>query len=180
MILAPGTAFADALSATALAAGPEQPLVLLTPPGRLPEATVEALEELDTARVWIVGGRISMRVEGRLRTLGYEVRRLAGTNRYQTSAAVARQALRRLDDDAVPVVLATGRNYPAGLVGGPLAARVRGVTLLASHPDLGAEPALQELLRENGAQLDLGYAVGGSSVLADRVLRQAGVAMAAR
>ena len=56
-----------------------------------------------------------------------QVRRLAGSNRYATSVEVSKATF---PDGAARVYLATGRNFPDALAGGPVAANGPGPLLL--------------------------------------------------
>lgn len=62
------------------------------------------------------------------------VKRLAGTDRYQTAVAVSQQVSRI----GAPIVLATGQNFADALAAGPLAAKLGGTLLLTTHGSLPA------------------------------------------
>jgi hypothetical protein len=90
--LATGLNYPDALGAAATAAlglGP----VLLVQQNAIPPATLAELNRLQPERVIIVGGTsvISAGVEGQVQALAYtqQVVRYAGTNRYETAAALS-------------------------------------------------------------------------------------------
>lgn len=174
-------AWPDALSAGALAATADRPPVLLTAADQLPPATRDALARLSPARVLLLGGSaaVSPAVEQELADLDYPVRRLAGASRYGTSAAVAAEALSRHPDGPVPVVFATGANYPDGLAAGALAARLDALVLLVPPDDLTAAAEVGDLLRRHADRFDAGTVVGGPSAVTDRVLQQLSDAMAA-
>ena len=163
--LATGRDFPDALSASASAGGGGAP-VLLTEPRRLPVATRRQLERLRPAAVVIVGSAtvVSSDVEETVRQLtGAQVRRVAGADRYQTSAAVALDAT----DGPVDVVhVASGGNYPDALAGGAAAARLRGPVLLTAHDRVPA--VIADALR----RLRPGRVVvlGSAAAVSDRVV----------
>jgi putative cell wall-binding protein len=128
--------FADALSAGPLAGG-EGP-ILLTPPGPVLHPHVRlALEHvLPRGRVvWLVGGvsAVSEGVENELRHAGYDVRRIGGSSRIQTSERVAREVVARHGRPSV-VMVATGWDWPDAVAGGAHGAE-RGVPLLLSNVD---------------------------------------------
>ena len=127
--VATGTNFPDALAGVA-AAGVNGGPILLTTPGALPADTAAELARLRPGRIVILGGPgvVSDAVAGQL--AGYatsgSVTRLAGADRYATSAAVASGTFA----SATTVFIATGRNFPDALGGGPVAGIVRGPLLL--------------------------------------------------
>lgn len=90
VVLARAGDFPDALAAGPLARSVGGP-ILLTPTGSLPDAVVAELMRLDVERVTVVGGAaaVSPTVEGRLRGLGLEMRRLGGVDRYETARLIA-------------------------------------------------------------------------------------------
>jgi putative cell wall-binding protein len=160
-------AFPDALSAGSLSASPQQMPLLLTRTDDLPLVTEQALADLDTRKVWIVGGlsSVSANVEARLRTLGYQVERLAGTGRYETSVDVAEEALSRAADGQVRLVFATGEKFPDGLTGGAIAGRVDGILLLVPNGPL--PDATRQFLAANAQRFDEGVILGGTSTLSE-------------
>lgn len=165
----PSRAFPDALSAGSLSASPQRMPVLLTRTGDLPAVTEQALADLQTEKVWIVGGEssVSGAVEARLRALGYETERLSGDGRYATSVDVATEALGRTAAGPVRIVLATGAAFPDGLTGGAVAARVEGILLLVPNGDLPS--STQQFLSDNADRFDVGVILGGSTTLSENV-----------
>lgn len=85
-----GETFADSAVAGPLARQKNAPL-LLTPAAAVPDAVLEALRELGTKRVIIVGGdmAVSAGAETDLTEAGLTVERIAGANRYETSLLAA-------------------------------------------------------------------------------------------
>lgn len=72
---------------------------------------------------------------------GYAVTRLAGLDRYATSAAVARR-----DDGARVVVAATGTNWPDALAAASATAAWDGILVLVDGDDLDGSPATRDLV----------------------------------
>lgn len=89
VLLATQATFADALAGGPLAVGRDAPL-LLTEQGDLPQETLLALAALRPTSVTLLGGTnaISAGVEARLAS-SYQVRRVAGRDRFATAAAIA-------------------------------------------------------------------------------------------
>ncbi|WP_432562074.1 cell wall-binding repeat-containing protein [Kineococcus sp. SYSU DK003] len=121
-VLAQGNAFADAVSGAALAGGRAEPL-LLTAPTDVPDVLASWLSDVDAGRVTVVGGTSSVPQEV-VREVDLflsavdAVQRLAGGDRYETSAAVARSG----HPEAEVAVFATGQNFPDALAAVPAAA----------------------------------------------------------
>jgi putative cell wall-binding protein len=118
VILASGETFADALGGAAAAAyAPPSPL-LLTTRDSLPAVTEAELVRHHPTNVYIVGGTgaVSQAVEDVVAAMGIEITRLAGADRYATSAAVATTVF----GFAPEVLVSTGANFPDGLVSGAL------------------------------------------------------------
>jgi putative cell wall-binding protein len=167
VVLALGTDWADALTAGALADGRPPVPTLLTLTGEIPAATRDALAALAPSRVTLVGGTgvIATSVADQLAAEGYRVTRLGGATRWDTSAAVAREALARRQRDTV--VLASGQAFADALSGGALAATTDGVLTLVPAQDLGAAGAVATLLGDG--PLTGGYLLGGSAAVSDGV-----------
>lgn len=128
VFIASGSLFPDALSAQSPDESPVP--VLLTRATALPPSTAAALTDLAPATVRIVGGEgaVSADVQAAIEELLPEatVQRVAGPDRYITSARLARQFPRNLEK----VYLASGQNFPDALAGGALAGRDNAPVLL--------------------------------------------------
>ncbi|MCL2503639.1 MAG: cell wall-binding repeat-containing protein [Coriobacteriia bacterium] len=123
VVLATGANYADALSASALAGALNAPL-LLTSPGALSDGILPEVDRLGAAEVWIIGSdkAISTAVETSLKSVGLEVERIAGADRYATSAGIASKVA-ELEGAAFTkkAFLARGDNFADGLAVSPLA-----------------------------------------------------------
>ena len=129
--LVSGRTFADAVSAGPAAARDGGP-VLLTDPVTLPAATATELSRLAPSRVVIVGGvgAVSAEVEAAVRAVvpAATVERLAGADRYATSAAVSAT----FAPGAAAAFVATGTNFPDALAGGAAAGAIGGPMILTT------------------------------------------------
>lgn len=138
-VVASGEGFADALSASSVAAREGYP-ILLTRGGTLSEPTRAYLEQAGVAQVFVVGGGgvVSDAVVAELRaTVGQgSVTRIAGADRYATAAAVAQ----RFFPDAAAIAVASGRQFPDALAGGPHAAQRDAPILLSGATTLPGGP----------------------------------------
>ncbi|MHB1737928.1 MAG: N,N-dimethylformamidase beta subunit family domain-containing protein [Actinomycetes bacterium] len=125
VILATGVDYPDALGATYLAGVIHAPILLSTP-DRLPASAARALVALKATAVDVVGGRaaVGSSVTGALRAAGYQVRRIAGADRYATNAAVIAAAGRAAGTvslrgvSAPTAIVATGEGFPDALGAG--------------------------------------------------------------
>jgi putative cell wall-binding protein len=151
-LLATAGSFPDALSAGAMAASLDAPM-LLTLTDELPGIVAEELQRLGVQTVWVLGGTavISSAVEEDLAARGYDVRRVAGENRYETAREVALASGPSASGDVV-VALGdhpdAGRAWPDAVASGALAASPDRVpTLLTASDRLPAatEAALSDL-----------------------------------
>ena len=87
--------------------------------------------------------------------------RVAGKSRYETSVAVAETFFA----DAQRAVAASGKNFPDGLCGGPLAAAMDAPLILTAD---GKTEAAAAYMAENA--IGSGYVLGGSGALADETI----------
>ena len=165
--VATGKAFADALSggpAAAVGRGP----ILLTDPATLPGATVTELQRLQPGRIVVLGGpsAVSTDVETRLGsfTTG-SVTRIAGTDRYGTSAALSASTF---NAPAGIVYVATGTSFADALAGGPVAGRGAAPILLVDTNTIPASIA-DELSRLKPGAIRI---LGGPSAVSDGVAQQ--------
>jgi putative cell wall-binding protein len=128
--IATGESFPDALAGAAAGAFEGGPVLLVTK-SAIPSETDAELRRLQPRRVVILGGTsaVSKGVESSLadHAAPGQVTRLAGADRYATSVAVSRATF---PERAARVYLATGRNFPDALAGGPVAANGPGPLLL--------------------------------------------------
>ena len=162
--------FPDALAAGALAASSDRVPTLLSDGDEVPEATLEALDDLEVDTVHLVGGEAVLEdaVASDLEAEGLTVERFAGADRWETSAMVAEEALER--DDRDRVTLASGRDYPDALAGGPHTARTESLLLLVPpEPLLDAQEATGNLLVPE--RFGGGWLLGGSAAVSDEARR---------
>lgn len=160
--LATGMDFPDALSASA-AAGAKRVPVLLTN-GALPAVdpvTVTQLKSLGVTTVKIVGGTavVTPGVEQGLKSAGFTVQRLAGSDRFQTSVVINRDAF----PSASKLYLATGTSFADALAGAAAAAK-SGSPLYVSFSNCVSSELRADAVKANSLVL-----LGGTAALTDRV-----------
>jgi putative cell wall-binding protein len=164
--VANGANFPDALSGAPVAALRGGP-VLLTSSTSLPAVTITELQRLNPESIVVLGGTsaVSAAVERQLRDFSPQVSRIAGGNRYDTSARISASYF----DPNVPVVfVAAGGNFPDALSGAPAAAAGRGPVLLSAANGLPVE-IKAELARLKPQKIVL---LGGTGSLGATVLNQ--------
>ncbi|MDD6348127.1 MAG: phage tail tip lysozyme [Lachnospiraceae bacterium] len=130
-----GLNYPDALAVSGLAAQLNAPVILA---GKvLRDEALEYIASVDPEEILIIGGEpaVSSAVEAQLSD--YSVRRIAGDNRYKTAGAVA--GLWETTSDQV--VVATGTNFPDGLVAGVLSCELEAPLFLASLKQADAAAA---------------------------------------
>ena len=131
--------YPDALVAAPLARRNTAPILLAGQD--LPETTLNSLELRKAEKVIILGGvnSVSEEIEAQLEELGYQVTRIAGEDRYETSLEAG-----QLAPNKKIVYMASGENYPDALSIGNLAMRDRAPVVLTSKDSLG-ESTIQAL-----------------------------------
>ena len=144
VLMARGDLFPDALAGNYLAGSTGQGApMLLTRSDSLPAETDDALRTLGTNRVIILGGpdAVNSSVESQLRGRGLQVEREFGQDRFETAQAVAQRpgpGNVGSIDGARTAIVASGRNFPDALAGGPLAYASKLPTLLTDTNSLPA------------------------------------------
>jgi putative cell wall-binding protein len=138
-----GDVFSDALSVSPVAYAQGAP-VLLTQPRALPASARAVLASGRVSDVEVVGGTPSVApaVASAVDALpGVSVERIAGPDRYTTSALFAEWALTRgyAHASGATFGLATGANYPDALCGGAVTGSGGGVMLLTPGGSLGSD-----------------------------------------
>jgi putative cell wall-binding protein len=171
VMIASGENWPDALGASALAGAVEGP-VLLTRPGSLPAAVAEEIRRLGASEAIVVGGEaaVSPAVLQALDALeGVETTRVGGTDRYATSAALAREtqvravaAGKSVDTE---VFVATGADFPDALAAAPVAYRHLRPILLTTPGELATDTRQAiESLGASGA-----IVLGGAGAVSEQV-----------
>ena len=153
IIVATGKNFADSLSASAT----KLPILLVKPNSTLNDAQKEILSGMNN--IYIVGGEgaVSAAYEAELKAFG-EVTRVFGESRYDTSVAVANTFFGDVD----AAVVASGKNFPDGLCGGPLAAAMDAPLVLTADGKTGAAAGY---VAEK--EIKSGYVLGGEGALSE-------------
>jgi putative cell wall-binding protein len=159
MLVCTGSNFADSLSGSATG----MPILMVNNAlGRLTENQKAFLAGFEGSYCVIGGeGAVSANLESQLAAYG-AVRRLAGSDRFETSVLVAQIFF----EAPTSVVLAYAGNFPDGLCGGVLANAIGAPLILTmTHRDtLAASYA-------RGMEINRGVVLGGDSLIADSTVR---------
>ncbi len=170
VIIASGENWPDALGASALAGAVGGP-VLLTKSASLPASVVSEIARLGATEAIVVGGTpaVSASVFSALDALpSVAATRVAGTDRYATSSAIAKEAVRRLNRPGGytgTVFVTTGTNFPDALAASPLAASSIWPIIL-TRPDMlssEASAAIKAIGAESALVLGSASAVSTST-----------------
>jgi len=168
VFIASGALYPDALSAAPAAKANNAP-VLLTDPAALPSVVSAELRRLAPTRIVMVGGEsaVSAGVATALRGYAGQVDRIAGADRYETSALISQDTFLGTTD---AVYLSSGANFPDALGASAEAARTNVPVLLTSPSDLPAATAA-EIVRLQPRTV---YVTGGTSVVSDGIVARIG------
>ena len=175
-LLARSDVFADALTASSLAAEVEGP-ILLTSPGTLDGRVADELDRLGVETIYMVGGTaaLSTEIEEELRADGYDIRRIEGPSRFDTAVAIAREVV-GLGGPVDTVTFTRHDEFPDAMSAANLATWGRSPILLSTRddvPDVSME-ALSSLLAENAGALTLAGGVAALSPAVEAELLAAG------
>ncbi len=118
-----GVNFPDALSVSSIAALKKCPILFAPATGSIDGATSNFIKSCKTKDVYLLGGTaaVSDGVKSGIKSLGVNVVRISGSDRYATALAVYRKFDKVFKGDGV--VIATGANFPDALAGGAYAAK---------------------------------------------------------
>ncbi len=177
-VLAAGDKWPDAVCGSSLAGAVGGP-VLLTKRSSLPGSVVGELQRLGTEKVYVLGGTPTID-EAVVRSLatqmgpGFTVVRLAGIDRYETSAMIASATVGEIvarggTYDGV-AFLATGLSFPDALSAAPVAAHSKEPVLL-TRPT-GLSPAVTSACAS--LHVASGVILGGTASVPDSVVQRFG------
>lgn len=161
VLVASGETFPDALSAGALGLP-----VLLTTRDVLPDATAAAI---GSATPVVVGGPTAVAA-----SVLPSAARVAGANRYETSARVADWGIANSRYDDIELVTARGDRFPDALVGGAL----RHPLLLVGRDGLDDTPATRDWIASHGGPARIALLLGGRQALSTMTQIQVETAVA--
>lgn len=162
--------FADALSASSIAAIKSAPIIYVKTNGGLDEKSAAYLSSVKAGikNAYIIGGTsvISDNMKSSIeKALGKSTVRLSGTDRYSTCIAVNEHFGSELTGKSI--CIATGMNFPDALAGGVFAALQKSPLMLADKNLSQAQTAF--LAKRKSSTV---YALGGQGAVSDAVIRR--------
>ena len=159
VIIANYEQFADSLSASALSKALKAP-ILLVKKDQLDSVVAQEIKRLEAKNVIVIGGEKS--VDKTKDSLSqYNVRTIAGANRYETSAKIAQEVIKLTGTKKA--VIASGEVFADALTVAPLANK-NNMPILLVQPN-NIPKATQEVLK----QIDKVIIVGGEKTISKEV-----------
>lgn len=162
-ILVNGYKNIDALSVSSLATKEELP-ILLNGRNALNMSVKNRLRQMNVKKVYIIGGNnsISSDVEKELKRMQISVARLSGTDRYETSANIAKYAYKDFDE----AIVASGENPVDALAASTLTGKKEAPILLTNKNKI--PKSIKKIIED----MDIGKItiVGGENSITDNVM----------
>ncbi|WP_461614284.1 cell wall-binding repeat-containing protein [Clostridium sp. Marseille-QA1073] len=168
-IVANGLGFADALCSTPLSKAVDGP-ILLTHANKLPEVTKNEISRLGVKKVYIVGGTgaVSKNIENQIKSMGIQVQRLGGKDRYETSLLIAKEMEKLVYVDDIVVVPGDEKFEGADALSiAPIAGSRNMPMLLASKNEIS--PSIKKWI--DGMNANNTYVVGQTGAISDKAIK---------
>ncbi|MBP3950124.1 cell wall-binding repeat-containing protein [Bacillus suaedae] len=165
VVLTTGQNFPDALSGAPLAYKLDAP-ILVTKSDQLVASTKAEIQRLKATNVVILGSEaaVSGDVEKSLRSMGISIKRIGGSDRYETAKLIADE----LGSSKTTAIVASGRNFPDALAVAPYAAQ-NGYPILLSKEDQ-LPTSTEAALKAHNIQETI--VVGGTAVISNSIKNQ--------
>ena len=159
VIIANYEKFADSLSASALSKALKAP-ILLVKKDQLDSVVAQEIKRLGAKNVVVIGGEQSVD-EAKNSLSKYNVQTIAGSDRYETSAKIAQEIIKRTG--TTQAVIASGETFADALTVAPLANK-NNMPILLVQPN-NIPKATQEVLK----QIKKAIIVGGEKTISNQV-----------
>ena len=159
VIIANSEKFADSLSASALSKALKAP-ILLVQKDQLDSVVAQEINRLGAKNVVVIGGEQSVD-EAKNSLSKYNVQTIAGSDRYETSAKIAQEIIKRTG--TTQAVIASGETFADALTVAPLANK-NNMPILLVQPN-NIPKATQEVLK----QIKETIIVGGEKTISKEV-----------
>ena len=159
VIIANSEKFADSLSASALSKALKAP-ILLVKKDQLDSVVAQEIKRLGAKNVVVIGGEQSVD-EAKNSLSKYNVQTIAGSDRYETSAKIAQEIIKRTG--TTQAVIASGETFADALTVAPLANK-NNMPILLVQPN-NIPKATQEVLK----QIKNAIIVGGEKTISKEV-----------
>lgn len=168
-IVANGLGFADALCSTPLSKAVDGP-ILLTHANKLPDVTKNEISRLGVKKVYIVGGTgaVSKNIENQIRSMGIQVQRLGGKDRFETSLLIAKEMEKLVYVDDIVIVPGDEKFEGADALSiAPIAGSRSMPMLLASKNEIS--PSIKKWI--DGMNANNTYVVGQTGAISDKAIK---------
>ena len=159
VIIANYEKFADSLSASALSKALKAP-ILLVQKDQLDSVVAQEIKRLGAKNVVVIGGNLSVD-KAKDSLAKYNVQTIAGSDRYETSAKIAQEIIKRTGTKQA--VIASGETFADALTVAPLANKHNMPILLVQQNNI--PKATQEVLK----QINKVIIVGGEKTISKEV-----------
>lgn len=161
-IIVSGENFPDALSAAPLAKKFNAP-ILLASQNNISNNTLNELKQLGVKQIYIIGGSGALSSKVVKSLSGYNVQRIAGNDRFETSVRIAEKL-----GPCSEAFIVTGENFPDALSAAPVAAK-KGIPLLLTSKNSLPDSVKTFLTTHNISKT---YVVGGSDIISSKVVAE--------
>ncbi|AKN33760.1 transglutaminase [Clostridium carboxidivorans P7] len=157
--------FADALAIAPFSARNTMPLLFSGKDSLRPD-TLQALKDWNIKNVVIVGGTgvVSSKVEDNIKSMGINVTRLAGQDRYATALEIIKHFAP--SEGYKSISICSGENFPDALTGAMLAAKNNTPLVLVSKDSVN--DAMAQYINKN--ILEKSYIFGGTGAVSDKII----------
>ena len=172
VILANDSNYADALCGSPLAKALDAPM-LLSAAELLPSATTTEITRLGAKNVYILGGKsvVSEDIEKQLAASGLNVVRIAGEDRYGTSAEVAKSMQQMSGKPSLTAFFVSANDYPDAISVSSIAA-VKDSPIFYVDKTGKLDDKIKDYLANCGRKLGFAYIIGGSSAISDDIFEE--------
>lgn len=163
VVVTNGTNYPDALSMGPWCYANHVPMLLTGWDHRLTDAQIDALlEQWGIYYVIILGDgkSVDTSVDRQLRSLGYYVERLGGTDRFDTGWKIADWTMRNYGMGVTNVVATNGWNFPDALAASALCGQTGSVMVLVGTDAGSWSRCADRVLGGHGDEVELGYVLG--------------------
>ena len=184
VIITTGYAFADVLSISPYAYASKTPIVLVKKGGSMNSAIKAIIKKIDPTKAILVGGNSAVNSDSEewLTKQGIETFRLAGDNRYLTSAEIMKWELGLMPEAPIQpeaemtiegMGIATGTAFPDALGAASLLGKIASPLLLVADNNKNNTAATQaninELIAPYAADMTKGYIFGGTGAVSAQI-----------
>ncbi len=177
VVIACGENYPDALAAVPLAVKLKAPILLSTVDS-VPEVTLNEVKRLGAKNVYIVGGEgvVSAEAAAQFTEQGIKVQRLWGDTRYETAVEIAKK-VDQLNGKKPEEVFLVYANKFADALSANTAAAVKNSPIIYISTKGTINPTSKAYLESIKGSVKKAYVIGGTGVISDEMLQQAGEAL---